>query len=86
MPVSVRQERDYTEAWRAIGPVLSQAGIDPPAYDLSGRLLFLEDGPWHSTSSFVRAPVPRATALLLRFAQLRRRLNTSRHPPIQTAT
>ena len=84
MPAS-QAERDYADAWRTVTPTLMRETIEPPEYHSSGRLFFLEAGSWHSLPSFVKAPLPRATALLAAFSLVRRRLRSSERrvrPPV----
>ena len=72
MPASMTGARDYVVAWQESSRFLSSIGIDPPAYQRSGRLLLLNEDTVRSLPLFVDAPVPRATTLLIRFALLQR--------------
>jgi hypothetical protein len=85
MPPSMTDEQNYAAAWRSVTPLLERAGIDPPAYQSAGRLFFAEDGSWRSLPSFVTAPVPRATALLLVLAHIRRRVRRRLHRSYESA-
>ncbi|MFD1938502.1 hypothetical protein ACFSKW_44215 [Nonomuraea mangrovi] len=75
MPATMEGARDYSGAWKQATRVLRSLGVRPPAYQESGRLLMVAKGQdvMRSLPSFVHAPLPRATALLLQFAFLRRR-------------
>ena len=64
--------RPHAEAWQEISRFLTSIGIDPPEYQRFGRLFLLNTGTLRSLPSFVGAPVPRATALLIQFALLQR--------------
>jgi hypothetical protein len=72
MPASMTGARDYAEAWQEISRFLTSIGIYPPEYQRFGRLFLLNTGTLRSLPSFVGAPVPRATALLIQFALLQR--------------
>lgn len=75
MPATMEGARDYSPDWEAATRVLRSLGVRPPAYRDSGQLLMVAKGHnvMRSLPSFVHAPLPRATALLLQFAFLRRR-------------
>ena len=73
MPASLNGAEDYEKAWEKVGPFLASIGITPPSYQKSGRLFYLEGGKLLTASSFITVPLPRAIALLLQLAHLRRR-------------
>ncbi|MEU7895859.1 hypothetical protein AB0B45_23765 [Nonomuraea sp. NPDC049152] len=75
MPATMAGARDYSPAWKKTTRVLRSLGVRPPAYQESGQLLMVVEGEkvMRSLPSFVHAPLPRATALLLQFAFLRQR-------------
>ena len=72
MPASMLGARDYVQAWQETSRFLTSIDIDPPEYQQFGRLFLLNKGTLRLLPSFIGAPVPRATALLIQFALLRR--------------
>ncbi|AHH95644.1 hypothetical protein [Kutzneria albida] len=75
MPPTMAGARDYEKPWAQVEGFLRARGVQVPGYRSSGGLFEVSaDGTeLVSRPSFVYAPVPRATALLIQFALTRRR-------------
>jgi hypothetical protein len=76
MPPSMGGARSYEEHWRASMRILSDLGVEPLAYNPTGRLFVVENGVVRSFPSFVKSFfVPRSAALLIQFRFLQRRFS-----------